>query len=59
MNNPISKRAPASLHPCKPCRFAKSVQGYRNVCDKPEQVARYKAFYYIEINRQTCGELYE
>jgi hypothetical protein len=46
-----------SLHECKGCKFATSVQGYFNRCEKPQQVKKYKAFNYTEINRETCDEV--
>lgn len=45
-----------NLHPCKGCKFATSAQGYVNKCNKPAQLEKYKAFYYTEVNKKTCGE---
>ena len=49
--------SPKSLHPCKGCKFAQSVQGYMNVCGKPERLVADKRWYYTEINRLACGSV--
>lgn len=47
--------SPKSLHPCIGCKFAQSVQGYMNVCGKPERLVADKRGHYTEINRLACG----
>ena len=49
--------SPKSLHPCKGCKFAQSVQGYMNVCGKPERLVADKRWHYTEINRLACGSV--
>ena len=49
--------SPKSLHPCIGCKFAQSVQGYMNVCVKPERLAANKRGHYTEINQLACGSV--
>lgn len=44
-----------SLHPCKGCEFAVSLQGYFNECKNTKQLEKLRRVYSVPPYPETCG----